>query len=121
MKLVNNYASAAALAATCEATVLGARLGLDLATMVDVLNASSGRSTASEDKFPRSIVTGTYDFGFAAALMTKDVSLYLESATVAEVPRDLASAVTALWQRFLAEDPDADLTALHRYLTEQAG
>jgi 3-hydroxyisobutyrate dehydrogenase len=119
MKLVNNYAAAAALAATCEATVLGARLGLDLATMVEVLNASSGRSSASEDKFPRSILPGTYDYGFAGALMTKDVALYLESATTAEVPRDLATAVTALWQRFLAAEPDADFTALHRYLLER--
>ena len=118
MKLLNNYASAAALAATCEAAVFGARLGLDLATIVDVLNASSGRSAASEDKFPRSIVPGTYDFGFAGALMTKDVSLYLENATAAGVPRDLAETVTAVWQRFHAAHPDADFTALHKYFAD---
>ena len=118
MKLLNNYASAAALAATCEAAIFGARLGLDLATIVDVLNASSGRSAASEDKFPRSIVPGTYDFGFAGALMTKDVSLYLENATVAGVPHDLAEAVTSIWRRFNDACPDADFTCLHRYLDE---
>jgi len=118
MKLLNNYASAAALAATCEAAVFGARLGLDLPTVVDVLNASSGRSAASQDKFPRSIVPGTYDFGFAGALMTKDVSLYLENATAASVPHDLAEAVAAIWQRFNATYPDADFTALHKYLTD---
>ncbi len=116
MKLLNNYASAAALAATCEAAVFGTRLGLDLPTIVDVLNASSGRSSASQDKFPRSIVPGTYDFGFAGALMTKDVSLYLENAVVAGVPHELAEAVTAIWKRFNAAEPDADFTALHRYL-----
>lgn len=115
MKLVNNYASAAALAATAEATVFGARMGLDLATMVEVLNASSGRSTASTDKFPRAVVTGTYDYGFAGALMTKDVTLYLENAVAAEVPRDLAEAVAAVWQRFNADEPDADFTAIHRH------
>lgn len=120
MKLVNNYASAAALAATAEATVFGARMGLDLTTMIDVLNASSGRSTASEDKFPRSVLPGTYDFGFAGALMTKDVSLYLDSAVAAEVPHDLAAAVAAVWQRFNAAHPDADLTAIHRYLAGAA-
>ncbi|HEX5166287.1 MAG TPA: NAD(P)-dependent oxidoreductase [Thermomicrobiales bacterium] len=118
MKLLNNYASAAALAATCEATVFGARLGLDLAAMVDVINASSGRSAASEDKFPRSIVPGSYDFGFAGALMTKDVSLYLDNAAASGVPHELADAVAAIWRRFNAADPDADFTALHRYLAE---
>jgi 3-hydroxyisobutyrate dehydrogenase len=118
MKLLNNYASAAALAATCEAAVFGARLELDLPTIVDVLNASSGRSAASQDKFPRSIVPGTYDFGFAGALMTKDVSLYLENAAAAGVPHELAGAVTAIWRRFNAAEPDADFTALHRYLSD---
>lgn len=118
MKLLNNYAAAAALAATCEAAIYGARLGLDLTTIVDVLNASSGRSAASEDKFPRSIVPGSYDFGFAGALMTKDVGLYLESATAAGVPREVADAVTAIWRRFNAACPDADFTALHTYLAD---
>lgn len=118
MKLLNNYVSAAALAATCEATVFGARLGLDLPMMVDVLNASSGRSAASQDKFPRSVVPRTYDFGFSAALMTKDVTLYLESAQSADVPHDAAAAIAALWQRFTALNPAADFTALHRFLEE---
>ncbi|HUG14580.1 MAG TPA: NAD(P)-dependent oxidoreductase [Thermomicrobiales bacterium] len=120
MKLVNNYASAAALAATAEATVFGARMGLDLATMVEILNVSSGRSTASEDKFPRAVVTGTYDFGFPGAGMAKDVRLYLESAVAAEVPHDLADTVAALWKQFSAAQPEADLTAIHRYF-EQGG
>jgi 3-hydroxyisobutyrate dehydrogenase-like beta-hydroxyacid dehydrogenase len=118
IKLLNNYVSAAALAATCEAVVFGERLGLDLQTMTDVLNVSTGRSTASEDKLPRSIVPRTYDYGFAGALMAKDVSLYLENATKAEVPHELATAVAALWQRFVAAHPAADFTFLHRYLED---
>lgn len=118
MKLLNNYVSAAALAATCEATVFGARLGLDLPQMVEVLNASSGRSAASQDKFPRSVVPRTYDFGFSAALMTKDVTLYLENARAADVPHVAAATIAALWQRFTALNPDADFTALHRFLED---
>jgi 3-hydroxyisobutyrate dehydrogenase len=118
MKLLNNYASAAALAATSEAVVFGERLGLDLAGMVKVLNVSSGRSAASEDKFPRSIVPRSYDFGFAGWLMTKDVSLYLESATEAGVPHELASAIAATWQRFNATHPDADFTYIHKYFED---
>ena len=118
MKLLNNYVSAAALAATCEAAVFAERLGLDLSNVVDVLNASSGRSAASQDKFPRSVIPRSYDFGFAGALMTKDVSLYLESASAVDVPHELASAVTGLWQRFNATHPSADFTYLHKYLED---
>lgn len=118
MKLLNNYVSAAALAATCEATVFGERLGLDLARMVEVLNVSSGRSAASQDKFPRSVIPHSYDFGFAGALMTKDVSLYLENAAEAGMPHELATSVTSLWQRFNAVHPTADFTYLHKFLED---
>lgn len=118
MKLLNNYVSAAALAATCEATVFGERLGLDLSKMVEVLNVSSGRSAASQDKFPRSVIPRSYDFGFAGALMTKDVSLYLENATSTGVPHELAATVAGLWQRFNAVHPTADFTYLHKYLED---
>ncbi len=118
MKLLNNYASAAALAATCEAAVFGERMGLDLETIVEVVGASTGRSAAIEDKFPRSIVPRTYDFGFAAALMTKDVRLYLENASAAGVSHELASATTDVWQRFLDSHPDADFTYIHKYFED---
>ena len=116
MKLLNNYVAATALAATSEAVVFGARVGLDLAQMLDVLNVSSGRTTASAHMLPRHVLPRTYDFGFAAALMTKDVSLYLQSATEAGVSRELAEAVVAVWQGFNAAEPGADFTAIHRYV-----
>jgi 3-hydroxyisobutyrate dehydrogenase-like beta-hydroxyacid dehydrogenase len=118
MKLLNNYLSAAALAATCEAVLFGARQGLDPAQVIDVINASSGRSTSSTDKFPRSILPRTYDFGFAGTLMTKDVRLFLEAAESAEAPRALAAAVAQMWQRFHAAHPDADFTYIYQYLED---
>jgi 3-hydroxyisobutyrate dehydrogenase-like beta-hydroxyacid dehydrogenase len=47
--------------------------------------------------------------------MTKDVGLYLQSAEQAGVPRELARAVAAVWQRFNATHPDADFTYIHKY------
>jgi 3-hydroxyisobutyrate dehydrogenase-like beta-hydroxyacid dehydrogenase len=116
MKLLNNFISAAAMAATSEAVVFGARLGLDLAQMIDVINVSSGRTTASSDKFPRSVIPRSYDFGFAGALMAKDAALYAENAEAAGVPHDLAAAVSSLWQEFGRACPGADFTAIHKYL-----
>jgi 3-hydroxyisobutyrate dehydrogenase-like beta-hydroxyacid dehydrogenase len=116
MKLLNNFVSAAALAATSEAVVFGGRLGLDLSQMIEVLNASSGRTTASSDKFPRSVLPGTYDFGFAGALMAKDVALYLEAAAADDAPRALAERVAEIWHRFTTAHPDADFTYIHKHL-----
>jgi 3-hydroxyisobutyrate dehydrogenase len=116
MKLLNNFVSATALAATSEAVVFGRRLGLDLDQMIAVLNASSGRTTASSDKFPRSVIPGTFDFGFSGALMNKDVALYLEAAEANGAPRQMAERVAEVWAQFTAAHPDADFTFIHEFL-----
>jgi 3-hydroxyisobutyrate dehydrogenase-like beta-hydroxyacid dehydrogenase len=120
MKLLNNFVSATAMAATSEAVVFGSRHGLDLTQMIAVLNASSGRTTASSDKFPRSVIPGTYDFGFAGALMNKDVALYLEAAAADGVPHQVAERVAAVWAAFTASHPDADFTYIHRDVENRA-
>lgn len=119
MKLLNNFVSATALAATSEAAIFGVKEGLDLAQLVDVLNASSGRSTASTDKLPRSVVPRSYDFGFAGALATKDVTLYLQCAEAAGVPHEIGAVVARLWQRYNEACPGTDFTYIHKYLEEQ--
>jgi 3-hydroxyisobutyrate dehydrogenase-like beta-hydroxyacid dehydrogenase len=58
LKLANNFLSATALAATSEAVAFATSVGLDMATVLDVLNVSSGRSTASSDKFVNHVATG---------------------------------------------------------------
>ncbi|MFR9805553.1 NAD(P)-dependent oxidoreductase [Pseudonocardia sp. RS010] len=122
MKLLNNYLSATALAATAEAFVFGAKAGLDPAAMVEVVNAGSGRNSATQDKFPRAVLTGSFDFGFTAGLMTKDVVLFAEQADELGVPLFVGSAVRQLWQ-FVRdrEGAGADFTAVVRPLEEFAG
>lgn len=118
MKLINNYVSQTALAATAEAAVFAERVGLDLTQMVDVLNVSTGRSSASEDKFPRAVIPRTYDFGFASEAARKDIGLYLAGAEAVGVPRGLAEASDALWGRFLDACPGTDFTYIHKYLED---
>ena len=78
MKLANNLLSAAAMSATSEAVGMGVKAGLDPKIMIDVINAGSGMSTASRDKFPKSVLPRTFDYGFATGLMFKDVRLCME-------------------------------------------
>ena len=97
MKLANNLLSATAMAISCEAMVMGVKAGLDPRVMVDVINAGSGRNSATQEKFPRSILPRTFDYGFATGLMYKDVKLCLEEAQALGVPMWVASAVQQLW------------------------
>ena len=80
MKLANNFLSATALAAASEAIAYGLSVGLDMATMLDVLATSSGQSAATSDKFQHHVLTGSYSSGFSNSLMAKDVRLYLHEA-----------------------------------------
>jgi 3-hydroxyisobutyrate dehydrogenase-like beta-hydroxyacid dehydrogenase len=121
MKLVNNFLSATALAATSEALALGLSYGLDMTTMIDVLNVSTGRNSATVDKFPNRIVPATYDAGFSTAHMTKDVGLFLEAAEQAATESSIASAVTAAWRSTLRAMPESDFTEIWRHLGEGVG
>ena len=93
MKLANNLLAACAIAISSEAFVFGVKGGLDPATMCEVFNASSGRNTATLDKFPRSVLPGTFDFGFSTALAFKDVKLCLDEAEALGVPTPVGNAV----------------------------
>jgi 3-hydroxyisobutyrate dehydrogenase len=93
MKLANNLMSAAAVAITSEAMAMGVKAGLDPKIMLDVINSGSGRNTASETKFPRAVLTGTFDIGFAARLAYKDVRLCVDEAEAIGVPMVVGAAV----------------------------
>ena len=122
MKLANNLLSATAMAISCEAIVMGVKAGLDPQTMLDVINAGSGRNTATQDKFPKAILTRSFDYGFATGLMYKDVRLCLEEAEALEVPMWVGSAVRQLWQFANAENgPASDFTNIIRCIEEWAG
>src|SRR5579863_245413 len=122
MKLVNNVLSATAMAATSEAMVTGVKAGLDPQLMLEVINAGTGRNTATEDKFIKAILPGTFDLGFAAALMLKDIKLFLAERQALGVPTDVIEAVARLFQIACDEcGPDADLSAVVQPIEQRAG
>jgi len=93
LKLLNNLMSATAIAITSEAMAMGVKAGLDPSVMLDVLNTSSGRNSATQDKFPKHVLTRGFDFGFSAGLSFKDVRLCLEEAEALGVPMMLGAVV----------------------------
>ncbi len=122
MKLVNNLLGAVAIGVTAEGMAFGIKAGLDPARMIDVLNKSTGINSATRDKWPRSVLPRTFDFGFAAALSLKDTKLLLDEAAAAEVPLPLGQIVQDYLERTLArEGADADFTAIAKVVEEAAG
>ena len=122
MKLVNNLLAATALAATAEAVVLGVKAGLDAEVVIDVLNAGSGGTHASRDKFPRAVLPRTFDYGFATGLMVKDVRLYLDEAKALGLPTHIADAVATVWETTLTEEgAESDFTSVIKPIEEAAG
>jgi 3-hydroxyisobutyrate dehydrogenase-like beta-hydroxyacid dehydrogenase len=122
MKLVNNLLGACAIAITAEGMTIGAKAGLDPARMIEVLNVSSGRSSATLDKWPRAVLPRTFDFGFAAGLCLKDVRLCLAAAHVLGVPLGVGTAVSELLERTVRTwGADSDFTAMTKIVESDAG
>jgi 3-hydroxyisobutyrate dehydrogenase len=122
MKALNNYVSAAGLAAAVEAVLAAARFGLDPGKVVDVLNASTGMNNSTLNKFHRYILSRAFDSGFSLDLMVKDLKTALEVAHSSGTPAPLAEACVAAWSEAQAAlGPGLDHTAVARYWEQLAG
>lgn len=122
MKLANNMLSATAMAASAEVMVMGVKAGLDPRVMIDVINAGTGSNTAIRDKFPKAILTRSFDYGFATGLMYKDVKLWLDEAERLHAPMWVCSAVRQLWLEANGHfGPESDFTTIVRLVEQWAG
>jgi 3-hydroxyisobutyrate dehydrogenase len=119
VKALNNLMSATHLWITSEAIIAGQRFGLDPETMLSIVNASSGRSGSSENKWPNFILPETYNSGFGLRLMLKDMKIAVQLAEQSGVPSVLGAEAVALWSQ-AAEGlaPSADHTEIARWLRE---
>ena len=121
-KLANNLLAAAALVVSSEAVAMGVKAGLDAKVLIDIINAGSGRNSATQDKFPRSILPRTFDFGFATGLSYKDVRLCVEESESLGVPMVAGSAVRQMLAITQAKyGADSDFTMIAKVVEEWAG
>ena len=122
MKLANNMLAAAAIVLTSEAMVMGVKAGLNPRVMLDVLNTSTGRNSASQDKFPKSVLPGTFDFGFTTGLSYKDVKLCIDEAEAMGVPMVCGSVVRQMLAVTNAMyGPESDFTSICKVVESWAG
>ncbi len=97
VKALNNYLSALALAATAEAMLAGERFGIDPALMLEILNHSTGRNTATEQKYPAFVLNRKFNSGFALGLMAKDLRIALGLADAVGTPASLLRECSGLY------------------------
>ena len=118
MKLANNFLSATTLAATSEAIAFGESVGLEMATMIEVLDGASGRSAATNDKFPNHVLTNRYASGFTNSLMAKDLQLYLDAVEDGDSPSSVGAVTASIWKRFASEEPGVDFTRIYPFVEQ---
>jgi 3-hydroxyisobutyrate dehydrogenase-like beta-hydroxyacid dehydrogenase len=121
-KLANNMISAAGMAIAFEASAMAVKAGVDARVLIDTVNASTGRNSATTDKFPASVLTRSFDYGGKLSIMYKDVLLCLEEARALNVPMWLGANVVQLWFHAMTEGRgNDDYTTLIKMIENWAG
>ena len=117
LKALNNYVSAAGLAAAAEAVIVGRAFGLDPAVMIDVINQSTGKNNATENKFHQFILNENFNSGFALDLMAKDIRAADGLAKAMGLAPPGLSETAQRWSKAdKALGKDADHTAYFRFI-----
>jgi 3-hydroxyisobutyrate dehydrogenase len=116
MKALNNYLSASGLVAMCEALLVGEAFGLDPATMIDVINNSTGRNNATEVKGKQFVIPRNFVSGFYTSLMAKDLRTANDVAQHLKINVPMLRDAVAYWNSADGKlGAGADHTEIFRY------
>lgn len=124
VKALNNMLSAAGLAVAVEMLAVGKRFGLEPASVLEVLNSSTGRNNSTENKIAQQVFSRAFAAGFSMRLMVKDLETAMELAQQTRTPAPVSAACLDLWTaafRELGDAGNADHTAIARYIEDRAG
>jgi 3-hydroxyisobutyrate dehydrogenase len=122
VKALNNLLAATAFAATSEVFAVGAKFGLDPATMLKVIDASSGQSFQTTHVWQRAVIDRTFTFGFALALMEKDVRVAMSLFDAMGSDAKLSRTSAAIWAKALeTASPGSDMTIVAKQAEQALG
>jgi 3-hydroxyisobutyrate dehydrogenase len=97
MKALNNYIAAAGYTAVVESLLIGQRFGLNQETMIDILNASTGRNFTTEVMIKEQVLGGKFATGFALGLMAKDVKIAADLGEAVKLDAPLSRLIRDRW------------------------
>lgn len=109
VKAVNQAMLAVHIWSLGEGLTALARSGVDPAVALDVINASSGRSNASQNLFPKRVLTRAFPRTFRLALLDKDIGIAARTLRDQKVPApliQLAAELVSMAHRELGEEAD---------------
>jgi 3-hydroxyisobutyrate dehydrogenase len=122
LKIINNTLYATSMIASCEALVYGVKAGLDAQTMLDVINASSGRSFATLERIPQCVLDRSFPVRFTTALLHKDVKMCMDEAEKLGVPMHVNPAARQFLAFAISQgDGDKDNVFPIRHIEAWAG
>ena len=122
LKLLNNLLSATGMATTCEAVLVGFKAGLDPWRMLEVINAGDASSSASRNKFAKSVLPRRFDYGARMAITAKDTSLTVGECEALGVPMWVGQAVRQVWNVAASQGgAERDASSLITFLEPWAG
>lgn len=121
-KVANNMLEAAHMVATAEAMVVAEKAGINARKMLEILNASSGRSSVTEEAFVSSVITRKFDEGFALSLCLKDVRLCNEVTRGFDIPAWVGASVENMLSLTAAtvDEENPDYTSVVRVYEQWA-
>ncbi len=97
LKAVNNALLAVHILSAAEGLAVLVKAGVNPATALDVINASSGRSNSSENLIPQRVLTRAFPRTFRLALLEKDIGI---AAVLAEDLGVLTPLISLTAERF---------------------
>lgn len=117
VKALNNYVSASGLLAVSEALAAAEKFGIDPHLVNQVFNTSTGRNNTTDVKVENFMLSGSFNSGFALALMRKDLQTALSFIERMGTPDHQAFACTRTWvEAESALKQGADHTEMYKFI-----
>jgi 3-hydroxyisobutyrate dehydrogenase len=120
MKILNNAICISAYVTTSEALAYGEAGGLEIESMLEVINSSSGQNFATKHLFPKYVATGNFDqSGAEANIVEKDIGLFVSGSTSERTPNSLLSAAHDIVKEFSANNPKQDQMRIYPFIRDK--
>jgi 3-hydroxyisobutyrate dehydrogenase len=103
IKVLTNSIMGATVWITAECMLLAKQLGIDIKTALDVTNAGSGRSNASENLLPMRLIEGKWPLIFKLAHHDKDIRIAMSLAHQQHASTPLLALTQQLFSASLHE------------------
>ena len=117
-KMVNQICCSCAIQALAEGMNFAVKAGLDAHQVVDVISKGAAQSWQMENR-GKTMVDGTFDFGFAVDWMRKDLDICLDEARANGGQLPLTALIETFYARLQARgEGRLDNSALYRLLSD---